>query len=113
MQTIADPKTTQSTTLAWGLIGLIGVINVVLALSLAGRGQLELLRQYLVSYAIDAGRVSVLIAGFLLLWLSTTVHRGKVAGWWLSLGHLLTSLIGHLFKGIDLLVPSLGLGGWG
>jgi len=49
------------------LIGLIGVINVVLALSLAGRGQMELLRQHLVSYAIDGGRVSLLITGFLLL----------------------------------------------
>jgi phosphatidylglycerol lysyltransferase len=83
------------------LTALMGVVNMLSALTPALHDRLRLLERYLPLQVIRGGHLASALAGFALLLLSTSLWRRKQVAWWLSLAVLGFSLPIHLFKGLD------------
>jgi phosphatidylglycerol lysyltransferase len=84
------------------LTALMGVINVLSAVTPAARDRLHLLRvlgEY--SPLRTGGHLASALAGFALLLLSVNLWRRKQMGWLLTLSILIVSIPVHLLKGLD------------
>lgn len=83
------------------LVALMGVVNVLSALSPALHARLRVLDRFMVLEVRTGSRLAVTLAGFALLLLSRSLWRHKYAAWVLTLGVLILSALGHLLKGLD------------
>ncbi len=96
------------------LTALMGVINVLSAITPALAGRLALLEQVLPLEVRRGSRLTATLAGFALLLLAVNLWRRKRVAWVLTLGTLVVSIVTHLLKGLDyeetLLAAALALG---
>lgn len=83
------------------LTGLMGVVNVLSALTPTLADRLALLRNYLPLVIRQGGRLTTVLAGFALLILARYLWRRKHVAWLLTLLVLLVSIASHLLKGLD------------
>lgn len=83
------------------LTGLVGVVNLLSAVTpnLHARG--HWLKQFLPFEITASGHVFAALTGFILLTLSTNLLRRKRVAWLLTVGLLIISIISHLLKGLD------------
>jgi phosphatidylglycerol lysyltransferase len=92
---------------AWGvhilalLTGLMGIVNVVSAVTPSLMNRVAILEQVLPLEVHHGGHLTAALAGFALFLLAANLWRRKRAAWWLTLGVLAISLISHLVKGLD------------
>jgi phosphatidylglycerol lysyltransferase len=94
--------------IAW-LVALMGVVNVFSALSPALHERLRLLDRFMILEVRAGSRLAVTLAGFALLMVAVNLRRHKYAAWLLTMGLLILSAVGHLFKGLDYEEASLAL----
>ncbi|MCX8025903.1 MAG: phosphatidylglycerol lysyltransferase domain-containing protein, partial [Thermanaerothrix sp.] len=71
------------------------------ALSPALHARLHLLERFMILEVRTGSRLAVTLAGFALLLVADNLRRHKYAAWVLTMGLLLVSALGHLFKGLD------------
>ncbi len=83
------------------MTGLIGVMNVISAVTPALPERIEWLEAFLPFTVQIGGRIFAALAGFILLTLATHLLRRKQAAWWLTIGLLMASIVSHLVKGLD------------
>jgi phosphatidylglycerol lysyltransferase len=83
------------------LTALMGVINVLSAVTPALMYRLSLLSQYLPFRVDKGGHLASALAGFALLLLSVSLWRRKQIAWLLTLLILVASIPVHLLKGLD------------
>lgn len=105
---------------AWGvrllaaLTALMGVVNLLSAVTPALAGRLVMVEQVLPLEVRRGSRLAATLAGFALLLLAVTLWRRKRVAWMLTLGILVVSIVTHLLKGLDyeeaLLATALALG---
>jgi len=84
------------------LIMLMGVVNVLSALSPALHERLHVLERYVILEVRFGSRLAVTLAGFALLLLGRGLWRHKQVAWFLTLVLLLLSAASHLLKGLDI-----------
>ena len=83
------------------LIFLLGVINILSAVTPPIASRIRLLRQYLPMQLIHASNLLVLIMGVLLLVTATLLVRGLKNAWIIALAVAVLSLVTHLTKALD------------
>jgi phosphatidylglycerol lysyltransferase len=83
------------------LTAVMGVINVLSAVTPSLKSRLLLLEKYSPFSVTSGGHLTSALAGFALLLLSVSLWRRKRVGWILTLAVLLISIPTHLFKGLD------------
>ncbi len=83
------------------LTAVMGVINVLSAVTPSVRERLRLLEQYSPFSVTTGGHLTSALAGFALLMLSVSLWRRKQLGWILTLTILAISIPVHLLKGLD------------
>ena len=83
------------------LTALMGVINLLSAVTPALVNRWHVLKQVSPLYVTHGGHLTAALAGFALLLLSAGLWRRKRTAWWLTLGVLVISVISHLVKGLD------------
>jgi phosphatidylglycerol lysyltransferase len=92
---------------AWGvhilalLTGLMGVVNVISAVTPSLMSRVAILEQVLPLEVRHGSHLTAALAGFALFLLAANLWRRKRAAWWLTLGVLGVSLVSHLLKGLD------------
>ena len=80
---------------------IMGIINIVSAVTPALSVRLALTRSYLPLEVSRGGRLTATIAGFGLLLLSGHLWRRKRVAWLLTVFLLIISVCSHLLKGLD------------
>lgn len=90
-------------------IFLLGLVNVWSAVTPALRGRAALLRDFLPASVIHHSNLAVLTAGLALLLTGVYLFRGHRLAWQVAVGLTVVSILGHLFKGIDVEEAGLGL----
>jgi len=88
---------------------LMGIVNIASAITPAISNRLSHLQQFIPIGLINASNFFVLVFGFLLLALSAFLLKGLRSAWWLALLLTAGSLVGHIFKGIDVEEASVAL----
>lgn len=83
------------------LVGLMGVINVLSAVSPSLPDRLRVLRSFTPLAVLHGGRFTAAVAGFGLIILANGLRRRKRAAWLLAEAALLISVVSHLIKGLD------------
>ena len=83
------------------LIFLLGVINILSAVTPPVASRIRLLRQYLPMQLIHASNLLVLIMGLLLLVTATLLVRGLKNAWLIAMFVAVLSLVTHLTKALD------------
>ena len=83
------------------LTGLMGLINVLSAVTPSLADRLAILRQFSPLAARHGGHLTAVLAGFALLLLANSLWRRKQVAWLLTLIVLVISIITHLVKGLD------------
>ena len=83
------------------LVALMGVINVVSAVSPSLTERLNILEQYSPLEVQHGGHLTAALAGFALLILARGLWRRKHIAWLLSLATLALSITSHMLKGLD------------
>ncbi|HXQ39440.1 MAG TPA: hypothetical protein VN843_35900, partial [Anaerolineales bacterium] len=83
------------------LTAIMGVVNVLSAVTPSLKHRLRLLEQYSPFSVSTGGHFTAALAGFALLLLSVSLWRRKQLGWFLTLTILLISIPIHLLKGLD------------
>ena len=83
------------------LTALLGVVNVLSALSPALVERLTIIEQFAPLEVRDGSYLAAVLAGFALLVLATNLWRRKYVAWLLTLIVLAVSAIAHLLKGLD------------
>ncbi len=83
------------------LTGLMGVVNVISAVTPPLMSRVAILEQVLPLEVRRGGHLTAALAGFALFLLAANLWRRKRAAWWATLGVLAISLFSHLFKGLD------------
>ncbi|HSA99099.1 MAG TPA: hypothetical protein VLE49_00505, partial [Anaerolineales bacterium] len=78
------------------LTAVMGVINVLSALTPAVMYRLRLLEEYSPFKVVHGGHLASALAGFALLLLSVSLWRRKQVGWLLTLSILIVSIPIHL-----------------
>ena len=97
----------RTSTEIWGvrfaaiLVALMGVVNVLSAVTPSLMDRLAILRQYLPLEVRHGGHLTAALAGFALLVLAQGLSRRKQVAWVLTLIVLGVSAISHLVKGLD------------
>jgi phosphatidylglycerol lysyltransferase len=96
------------------LTALMGLINLVSAVSPTMPGRLALLRQYIPLVVRHSSRLSAALAGFALLLLARNLWRNKYTAWVLTLIVLVISALSQLLKGLtyEAALLSTGLAVW-
>jgi len=96
------------------LTGVMGVVNVLSAVTPTLSDRLHVLRQILPLEVRHGGHLTAALAGFALLLLSRSLWRRKRVAWFLTLGVLILSAVSHLVKGLDYeeSVLALALAAW-
>ncbi len=90
-------------------IFLLGVINVISAVTPALQDRVRWLRDFIPLEAMHYSNFLVLTAGLALLLTSVYLFRGLRLAWWIAVVLSAVSVLGHLFKGIDYEEASLGI----
>ncbi|HLO57507.1 MAG TPA: phosphatidylglycerol lysyltransferase domain-containing protein [Bacteroidales bacterium] len=80
---------------------LLGLINIISAITPAIHWRIETLKEYIMLDAIHASNFFVLIAGFFLLVTAAFMMKGLRSAWWMALLLSIVSLVGHITKAID------------
>ncbi len=83
------------------LTGLVGVVNLLSAVTPNLHGRTALLKEFFPFEIRAGGHLFAAIAGFVLLTLSVNLLRRKRIAWLLTIGLLIVSIISHLVKGLD------------
>jgi phosphatidylglycerol lysyltransferase len=83
------------------LTGLMGVINVVSAVTPSLADRMRLLRQILPLQVRYGGRLTAVLAGFALLLLARALWRRKRVAWLLTLVVLAVSVVSQMLKGLN------------
>jgi phosphatidylglycerol lysyltransferase len=86
--------------LSW-LTAVMGVINVLSAITPSLKDRLRLLEQYSPFAITTGGHLTSALAGFALLLLAVSLWRRKRVGWLLTVVILAISIPTHLLKGLD------------
>lgn len=96
------------------LTGLMGIINVLSAVTPSLADRLAILREFSPLEVRRGGHLTAALAGFALLLLANSLWRRKRVAWLLTLVVLALSVISHLVKGLDYEEAALatGLGVW-
>ncbi|MEH1890469.1 MAG: phosphatidylglycerol lysyltransferase domain-containing protein [Nostoc sp.] len=83
------------------LTGLVGVINLLSAVTPNLYGRNHWLKEFLPFEIRATGHVFAALTGFVLLTLATNLLRRKRIAWLLTIGLLVISIFSHLLKGLD------------
>ncbi len=83
------------------LLLLLGLVNVVSVLTPAISSRLEYLRDFVPAGMITASNYLIFGIGLLLLITSVFLFRGLRTAWYMGIGLVTVSMIGHLTKAID------------
>jgi phosphatidylglycerol lysyltransferase len=83
------------------LLLFLGVINIVSVLTPAITERMQLLKDLLFPEIVYSSNLLVLITGVFLLITAVFMMKGLRITWWFALLLSITSLLGHLTKGID------------
>ena len=83
------------------LTGLVGVVNLLSAVTPSLPGRTAWLKEFFPFYIRAGGHLFAAITGFVLLTLSTNLLKRKRIAWVLTIGLLIVSIISHLVKGLD------------
>lgn len=83
------------------LTAAMGVVNVISAMMPAARERLRLLEQFSPLEVARGSRLTTVLAGFVLLLLSSNLWRRKQIAWLLTVAVLIASAFSHLLKGLD------------
>lgn len=83
------------------LTALVGVINLLSAVTPSLPGRREWLELFFPFAVRSSGRLFAALAGFILLVLATNLLRRKRVAWLLTIALLIGSIISHLIKGLD------------
>jgi phosphatidylglycerol lysyltransferase len=92
------------------LTGLMGVINVLSAVTPSLRARLAVLDQYMPFEVRISSHLTAALAGFALLLLADGLWRRKRLAWLLTLIVLVISGVSHMLKGLDYEETALALG---
>jgi phosphatidylglycerol lysyltransferase len=105
LRTIDASKSTLTET--WGvrfaaiLVAIMGVINVISAVTPSLADRLKLLEQYSPLEVQRGGHLTAVLAGFALLLLARGLWRRKHIAWFVALVVLGLSIVSHMVKGLD------------
>ncbi|WP_009631155.1 phosphatidylglycerol lysyltransferase domain-containing protein [Synechocystis sp. PCC 7509] len=83
------------------ITGLMGIVNLLSAVSLSYYDRTQLLDEFFPFPLRAGGHIFAAITGFMLLMLSTNLLRRKRVAWLLTVGLLVVSILSHLIKGLD------------
>lgn len=83
------------------LTGLVGLVNLVSAVTPSLQGRVAFLREIFPFEVRATGHVFAALTGFILLTLATNLLRRKRIAWSLTIGLLVVSIASHLLKGLD------------
>ena len=83
------------------LTGFVGIINLLSAVTPSLPERRDWLELFVPVDVRASGRIFTAIAGFLLVVLAANLLRRKRVAWLLTVGLLVTSILGHLIKGFD------------
>lgn len=83
------------------LTALVGVVNLLSAVTRGSHERIELLKPLYPFYIRAGGHLFAAITGFVLLTLATNLLRRKRVAWVLTIGLLFVSIISNLVKGLD------------
>lgn len=83
------------------LTGLVGVVNLVSAVTPNLHERSHWLKQFLPFDIRASGHVFAALTGFVLLTLATNLLRRKRIAWLLTISLLIISIVSHLIKGLD------------
>ncbi|MCX7595432.1 MAG: phosphatidylglycerol lysyltransferase domain-containing protein [Fischerella sp.] len=83
------------------LTGLVGVVNLLSAVTPNLYGRNLLLKEFLPFEIRAGGHIFAALTGFILLTLATNLLRRKRVAWLLTIGLLVISIVSHLLKGLD------------
>ncbi|MBE9206938.1 bifunctional lysylphosphatidylglycerol flippase/synthetase MprF [Nostoc sp. LEGE 06077] len=83
------------------LTGLVGVVNVLSAVTPTLYGRNHWLREFLPFEIRASGHIFAALTGFILLTMATNLLRRKRVAWLLTIGLLVISIFSHLIKGLD------------
>lgn len=86
---------------ASALTALVGVVNLLSAVTPNLSMRNHLLKQFLPFEIRLSGHIFAALTGFVLLALATNLLRRKRAAWFLTISLLLISIVSHLLKGLD------------
>lgn len=91
------------------LVGLMGVIGVLSAMTPALRERLDLLDPLLTAGVRHGARMAAVLSGFFLILISHGLWRRKQVAWVVAMLLLLVSIASHLVKGLDYEEASIAL----
>jgi phosphatidylglycerol lysyltransferase len=83
------------------LVAVMGIINVLSAVTPALQDRLAILEQFSPLEVQRGGHLTAALAGFALLALARNLGRRKNIAWWLTFVTLGISIASHLIKGLD------------
>ncbi|MFN6528963.1 phosphatidylglycerol lysyltransferase domain-containing protein [Nostoc sp. ChiSLP03a] len=83
------------------LTGLVGVVNLLSAVTPNLYGRTQWLKEFLPFEIRASGHIFAALTGFILLTLATNLLRCKKIAWLLTIGLLIISIFSHLLKGLD------------
>ncbi len=83
------------------LTGLVGVVNMLSAVSPNLPRRTALLKEFFPFEIRASGHLFAALSGFVLLTLSVNLLRRKRVAWLLTIGLLIVSILSHLVKGLD------------
>ncbi|BBD60437.1 hypothetical protein NIES2109_32340 [Nostoc sp. HK-01] len=83
------------------LTGLVGIVNVLSAVTPNLYGRNHWLKEFLPFEIRASGHIFAALTGFVLLTLATNLLRRKRVAWLLSISLLIISIFSHLLKGLD------------
>ncbi len=92
------------------LTALMGLVNLLSAVTPAMRDRLRLLEQYSPLQVSRGGHLTAALAGFALLLLAISLWRRKRVAWLLTVLVLTASVVTHILKGLDYEEALLALG---
>ncbi|GAA6622435.1 phosphatidylglycerol lysyltransferase domain-containing protein [Scytonema sp. NUACC26] len=83
------------------LTGLVGVVNLVSAVTPNLNDRTHWLKEFFPFDIRASGHIFAALTGFILLTLATNLLRRKRIAWLLTIGLLVISIVSHLIKGLD------------
>lgn len=92
------------------MVGLMGVVNVLSAVTPSFADRLSFLEQFSPFEVQQGGRLTAALAGFALLLLAESLARRKAIAWYLTMTALGVSAASHLLKGLDFEEAALAIG---
>lgn len=100
-ESLASLSSVWDVRLAAVLTGLMGLVNVISAVTPAMRDRLRVLERFSPLEVRQGSHLTAALAGFALLLLANNLWRRKRVAWLLTMIALVVSAISHLIKGLD------------